>query len=81
MAYFWTKIAGMINSGNVFSNIQVKEEIDRGGDELTDWMRDNVPTGFYIENELDVMGKYAEVMNWAQSCTVYRPMLFLNLHQ
>ena len=21
---FWTKIAGMINSGNVFSNIQVK---------------------------------------------------------
>lgn len=69
---FWTKIAGMIKSGNVFSNIQVKEEIDRGGDELTDWMRDNVPTGFYIENELDVMGQYAEVMNWAQSNTVYR---------
>lgn len=26
---FWTKIAGMINSGNVFSNIQVKGEIDK----------------------------------------------------
>ena len=63
----------MINSGNVFSNIQVKGEIDKGGDELTDWMKVNVPTGFYIENELDVMVKYGEVMNWAQSNAVYRP--------
>lgn len=70
---FWTKIAGMINSGNVFSNIQVKGEIDKGGDELTDWMKVNVPAGFYIENELDVMVKYGEVMNWAQSNAVYRP--------
>lgn len=70
---FWTKIAGMINSGNVFSNIQVKGEIDKGGDELTDWMKVNVPAGFYIENELDVMVKYGEIMNWAQSNAVYRP--------
>ena len=70
---FWTKIAGMINSGNVFSNIQVKGEIDKGGDELTVWMKDNVPAGFYIENELDVMVKYGDVMNWAQSNAVYRP--------
>ncbi|WP_291563739.1 DUF4411 family protein [Bacteroides sp.] len=69
---FWTKIAGMINSGNVFSNIQVKGEIDKGGDELTDWMKVNVSAGFYIENELDVMVKYGEVMNWAQSNAVYR---------
>ena len=73
MAHFLTKIAGMINSGNVFSNIQVKGEIDKGGDELTDWMKVNVPAGFYIENEPDVMGKYGEVMNWAQSNAVYRP--------
>ena len=63
----------MINSGNVFSNIQVKGEIDKGGDELTDWMKVNVPAGFYIENELDVMVKYGEIMNWAQSNAVYRP--------
>ena len=69
---FWTKIAGMINSGNVFSNIQVKGEIDKGGDDLTDWMKDNAPAGFYIENEPDVMVKYGEVMNWAQSNTVYK---------
>ena len=57
----------------MFSNIQVKGEIDKGGDELTVWMKDNVPAGFYIENELDVMVKYGDVMNWAQSNAVYRP--------
>ena len=31
---FWTKIAGMINSGNVFSNIQVKGEIDKAADDI-----------------------------------------------
>lgn len=70
---FWAKVAGMINSGNVFSNIQVKGEIDKGGDELTDWMRNNTPVGFYVENDPDVMVKYADVMNWAQSNTVYKP--------
>lgn len=33
---FWTRIAQMINAGDVLSNIQVKGEIDKGGDELLD---------------------------------------------
>ena len=70
---FWTKIAGMINSGHVFSNIQVKEEIEKGGDELANWMRNHVPVGFYIENEADVMVKYGEVINWASANSVYKP--------
>lgn len=70
---FWTKIAEMINSGNVFSNIQVKSEIDKGGDELTTWMKYNVPTDFYIENDLDVMTKYGDVIRWANGNPVYRP--------
>lgn len=70
---FWTKVAGMISSGHVFSNIQVKEEIRRGNDELTAWMQEHAPSGFYIENDGDVMEKYAEVQNWANANLVYRP--------
>ena len=51
----------------------MKGEIDKGGDELTDWMKSHVPTGFYVENESDVIVKYADVMNWAQSNAVYKP--------
>ena len=64
---FWCKIEGLIKSGQIFSSIKVKEEIERGGDELTDWMRNNVVTGFYIPIEQDVLRKYADVTNWANT--------------
>lgn len=69
---FWRRIAEMINAGDVLSNVQVKGEIDKGGDELTDWMKRNVPAGFYIGNDADVMVRYGEVINWAQTRSVYK---------
>lgn len=64
---FWREIAGLIQSGQIFSSIKVKEEIERGGDELTDWMRNNVVPNFYIPIEQDVLRKYADVTNWANT--------------
>lgn len=73
---FWTKIAQMINAGDVLSNIQVKGEIDKGGDELTDWMRHNVPARFYIGNDADVMVRYGEVINFLLYCLIAGMSLF-----
>lgn len=73
---FWTRIAEMINAGDVLSNIQVKGEIDKGGDELTDWMRHNVPAGFYIGNDADVMVRYGEVINFLLYCLIAGISLF-----
>ena len=67
---FWRRIAEMINAGDVLSNIQVKGEIDKGGDELTDWMKHNVPAGFYIGNDADVMVRYGEVINFLLYCLI-----------
>lgn len=64
---FWREIARLIQSGQIFSSIKVKEEIERGGDELTDWMRNNVVAGFYIPIEPNVLTKYADVTNWANT--------------
>lgn len=69
---FWAKVAEMIASGNVVSNIQVKDEIEKGNDELTQWMREHVPSEFYIDNDHEVMTKYAEVQTWASLNPVYR---------
>lgn len=44
---FWQKMAEMINSGQVYSSIKVKAEIDKGNDELTTWIHDNAPDSFY----------------------------------
>ena len=31
---FWTRLAELAQSGQIFSSVKVKEEIDRGNDEL-----------------------------------------------
>ncbi|MDT3386937.1 MAG: DUF4411 family protein [Bacteroidota bacterium] len=68
---FWTTLADLINSGKVYSNVNVREEINKGRDELTTWMKANAPKYFYIQNDNDVMQKYAEVINWASSNPVF----------
>lgn len=70
---FWTRVAEMIATNQVFSNEAVKSEIEKGNDELTDWMSHNATEGFYISNDASVMQKYAEVLNWAQSRPHFRP--------
>jgi len=64
---FWTKMVEMINSGNVFSIDIVKDEIDHGGDELTDWIRDHAPRGFFLPVDASTLAKYSETQNWAHN--------------
>ena len=67
---FWTKMVELINSGNIHSIDKVKDEIDKGGDELTDWIHNNAPRGFFLTQDVAVTAKLAETITWAQNCTV-----------
>jgi predicted nucleic acid-binding protein len=62
---FWTKVAGLIESGKIFSVVNVKAEIERGKDELTDWVKENAPKSFFIDVDQDVINKYQEAQQWA----------------
>ena len=64
---FWKKMVDLINSGQVFSIDKVKDEIEHGGDELTDWIRDHAPRDFFLSMDTESMLKYSETQNWAQS--------------
>lgn len=64
---FWTKMVMLINSGNIYSIDKVKEEIDKGGDELTDWIHKHAPHGFFLKQDSSVMEKMAETIDWAQN--------------
>lgn len=64
---FWTKMVMLINSGNIHSIDKVKEEIDKGGDELTDWIHKHAPRGFFLKQDSSVMKKMAETIDWAQN--------------
>lgn len=69
---FWSTLAGLINSGKIFSIDMVKEELERGGDELTDWIKNYAPRGFFLSQDSSVIGKLVETISWAQkSPTIY----------
>ncbi len=68
---FWTKMVTLINSGVVHSIDKVKEEIERGNDELTQWIRVNAPRGFFLTQDLAVLTKLAETNTWAQNNPVH----------
>lgn len=67
---FWKRMRELINSGAVYSIDKVKEEIDRGKDELTAWIRNNAPKDFFMRQDDDIMAKLAETISWAETCPV-----------
>lgn len=68
---FWVRISELIRDGKISSSVKVKEEIDKGDDELTEWMRDNATNDFYLPVDGDVLTKYAETQNWAMRNPVF----------
>lgn len=68
---FWERFREMVNSGEIFTSVTVKDEIDKGKDELTEWLKQNAPKSFYLSLDADVMTQYAITQNWAKSNSIY----------
>lgn len=68
---FWRKMTQWIQAGTVCSSEEVRKEIGRGKDELTEWMRDNAPETFYVGMSVAAWERFAETQNWAQGNAVY----------
>lgn len=64
---FWMKLSDLMRSGQISSSIKVKEEIDRGKDELTLWMKNNASESFYHPVDTNVLKKYSDAQNWARA--------------
>lgn len=70
---FWAKLQQLVTSGQVYSCVMVKAEIDKGKDELTQWMRNNAPSLFFIPLDADIMAQYAATQSWAASNATFKP--------
>ncbi len=64
---FWNRMVELINSGTIHSIDKVKDEIDRGADELTRWIHDNAPRGFFLTQDPAVLDKLAKTIDWARN--------------
>lgn len=62
---FWDGLMRHHELENVYSIDQVKEELLRGKDKLTDWVKQKPLSEFFLSTKDTVVAKnYGEVMNW-----------------
>lgn len=69
---YWEKLAMCTNSGRLVLLDMVKAEIDKGKDDLADWI--NRQSGFVICNHIssEVIGQYQKVLQYIQKCGLYK---------
>lgn len=66
---FWQCLAELAQKGQLFSSVKVKEEIDKGNDDLKQWCADNLPQGFFLPFE--AFDEYSNLMMWANNNSVF----------
>ena len=64
---FWESLVHHAANGRIQSIDRVKEELERGNDELATWVREHFSDAFASTDEVDIIGSYREVMGWVQA--------------
>ena len=63
---FWNKIKQLAVAGRIHSIDKVKGELTALNDELSQWVKDNIPANFFLPTTgSDVLSKYSETIQWA----------------
>ena len=69
---YWDELSGRMNTGRIVLLDIVKNEIDKGQDNLSDWI--GRQTGFVICNHVEpaIISMYQEVLRYVQNCGLYK---------
>lgn len=69
---YWDELSKRTESGRLVLLDMVKAEIDKGEDDLADWV--GKQTGFEICNHVtpEIISKYQEVLQYVQNCGLYK---------
>lgn len=68
---FWAQLVQYAQQGVIVSIDRVKDEIDKGKDDLSDWCNNHFHSAFNHTQDQAVLGAYAEIMRWAQTQSQY----------
>ncbi len=64
---FWESLVHHAANGQIQSIDRVKQELERGKDELATWVTAQLSDAFASTDEEDVIESYSEVMSWVQA--------------
>lgn len=69
---YWDELSKKADKGRIVLLDMVKAEIDKGKDDLADWV--DKQAGFDICNHVtpEIIGKYQEVLQYVQNCGLYK---------
>lgn len=69
---YWRELSRQAGKGRLILLDMVKAEIDKGEDDLAEWV--DKEAGFVICNHVtpDIIGKYQEVLQYIQICGLYK---------
>ena len=65
----WNSIEVLANRKIIYSSIKVREEIDKGNDELGSWCDEHLPKDFFLP--FTSQTKYASLMDWANHSNIF----------
>lgn len=69
---FWAKIKDLASAGKIHSIDKVKSELVSMGDELSEWVKDEIPDSFfYATDSANVQQNVADLRNWAMGTGQY----------
>jgi len=69
---FWVELVSQANSGRIISIDRVKDELDRGKDELAKWAQGQFNNYFDLTADEAVVTAYREIMVWANQQSQFK---------
>jgi hypothetical protein len=64
---FWEHLIRNAEVGQIGSIDRVRDELERGRDELATWVQEKFVAGFASTDDMDVIRSFAELMTWVQA--------------
>lgn len=68
---FWAQLVQYALQGAIVSIERVKDEIDKGKDDLRDWCNNHFHNAFDRTEDEAVLDAYAKIIQWAHAATQY----------
>ncbi|MCI0447145.1 DUF4411 family protein [bacterium] len=64
---FWESLIKNVENGSVLSIDRVMQELEKGKDELAEWIKTEFSHAFATTDETDIIQSYSEIMTWVQA--------------